>query len=75
LVNEDDLKRVKREGLDVNARVCSLKMSGKTCYLANFTSVTYVLRRLINVYKLNGYQLLSVYQREKTNVLLIEDRI
>jgi hypothetical protein len=32
LVNEGDLKRVKRVGLDVNARVCS------NCHLANFAS-------------------------------------
>jgi hypothetical protein len=37
LVNGDDLKRVRRVGLDVNARVCSLKTSGERCHLANFT--------------------------------------
>jgi hypothetical protein len=36
LVNEGDLKRVRRVGLDVNARVCSLKTSGEKCHLANF---------------------------------------
>ena len=36
LVNEYDLKRVRRVGLDVNARVCSLKISGEACHLANF---------------------------------------
>lgn len=38
LVNEDDLKRVKRVGLDVNARVCSLKTSGERCHLPCFAS-------------------------------------
>jgi len=36
LVNEGDLKRVKRVGLDVNARVCSLKTSGESCHFPNF---------------------------------------
>lgn len=36
LVNEGDLQRVRRVGLDVNARVCSLKTSGDSCHRANF---------------------------------------
>jgi hypothetical protein len=38
LVNEYDLKRVRKVGLDVNARVCSLKISGYSCHLANFAN-------------------------------------
>jgi hypothetical protein len=36
LVNEGDLKMVRRVGLDVNARVCSLRTSGEKCHLADF---------------------------------------
>lgn len=36
LVNEGDLKKVRRVGLDVNTRVCSLKTSGRNCHPANF---------------------------------------
>jgi len=36
LVNENDLKRVRNVGLDVNARVCSLEKSGNYSHLANF---------------------------------------
>jgi len=36
LLNKGDLKRVRRVGLDVNTRVCSLKTSGEKCHLANF---------------------------------------
>ena len=36
LVNKRDLQRVRKVGLDVNARVCSLKTSGETCHPANF---------------------------------------
>jgi len=36
LVNASDLKRVRRVGLDVNARVCSLKTSSKKCHLPDF---------------------------------------
>ncbi len=36
LVQQADLKRVKRVGLAVDARVCSLKTSSGSCHLANF---------------------------------------
>lgn len=39
LVNEVDLKRVRRVGLDVvNATACLLKTSGEKCHLTNFAS-------------------------------------
>jgi hypothetical protein len=36
LVNEGDLKRVKRAGFDVDVRICSLETSGEECHIANF---------------------------------------
>lgn len=38
LVNEGDLKRIRQVGLDVNARVCSLKTSSEICHYANFAA-------------------------------------
>lgn len=38
LVNANDLRRVRRVGLDVNARVCSLKTSENTCHHPNFAN-------------------------------------
>ncbi|PMD26297.1 hypothetical protein NA56DRAFT_641785 [Hyaloscypha hepaticicola] len=35
-VNEDDLKRVKSVGFDVNARVCCLNVSGEDCHSPDF---------------------------------------
>lgn len=36
LVDEYDLKRVRKVGLDVNARACSLEISGEECHPASF---------------------------------------